>query len=56
LIVPLLPRPDASATVAPLASSRPQAPTRPVAGAVTASVTATVLVPAPPPLTVTVPV
>ena len=42
VIVPMLPLPDLSATVEPLASSKPQAPTSPLAGGVTVNVTATV--------------
>src|SRR6202008_4324538 len=49
LSAPALPRPDASPAVVPLVSSKPHAPTRPVAGADTASVTATAFVPALPP-------
>ncbi len=37
--VPLLPVPDPSVAAAPLASSKPQAPTRPVDGGDTVSVT-----------------
>ena len=60
-IVPLLPRPEASTTVGPVASSKPQAPTGAVPGGgalATFSVTATVFgePDAPAALTVIVPV
>ena len=42
VIVPVLPLPERSVTVAPLVSSNAQAPTRPLAGGVTLNVTATV--------------
>ena len=56
--VPVLLLPDASAAVAPLASSKLHAPTRPVAGGATVSVTGTVFGEpvAPAAVTVTLPV